>query len=42
MPKLSARAAGPSPAVIARVRVVAAKPLSSHTNRIGSFHTPPS
>ena len=36
MPRLRARAEGPSPALMALLRVVAAKPLFSQTNRIGS------
>ena len=36
MPRLSARASGPGPADTARVRVIAAKPLSSHTNSTGN------
>ena len=38
-PIARARAEAPSPAVIAFVRVVAAKPLSSHTNSTGSSKT---
>ena len=39
IPRLSARAAGPGPAVSASVRVVAANPLSSQTKSTGSRYT---
>ena len=39
MPSDCARAAGPSPAVIAAVRVVADQALSSHTNSTGRSNT---